>query len=120
MRVLFDQGTPVPLRAFLPGYEIATTFERGSATLSNGELLYAAETDGFDILITTARNLGYQLNLSKRRIAILALSTTNWPRIRDAGNLVLEAVRTACGWVRRNRYPMTPNPAFQRTACGRR
>ena len=29
MRILFDQGTPVPLRTFLVGHEVETAFERG-------------------------------------------------------------------------------------------
>ena len=38
MRVLFDQGTPVPLRRYLEGHEVRTAFEQGWATLGNGEL----------------------------------------------------------------------------------
>jgi glycerophosphoryl diester phosphodiesterase len=43
VRVLFDQGTPEPLRHSLTQYEIATAFERGWSKLKNGELLDAAE-----------------------------------------------------------------------------
>ena len=52
MRVLFDQGTPVPLRNYLPEYKVATAAEMGWSTLSNGELLDAAERE-FDLLVTT-------------------------------------------------------------------
>ncbi len=37
--------------------------------LANGELLDAAEADGFDVLVTTDTNLRYQQNLAGRRIA---------------------------------------------------
>jgi hypothetical protein len=29
MRILFDQGTPVPLRSFLATHEVSTAFEMG-------------------------------------------------------------------------------------------
>ena len=35
--------------------------------LKNGDLLDAAEREGFEVLITTDRNLQYQQNLNSRR-----------------------------------------------------
>jgi hypothetical protein len=70
VRVLFDQGTPVPLRNYLPEYKVATAAEMGWSTLSNGELLDAAERE-FDLLVTIDQALRTQQNLSKRKIAIL-------------------------------------------------
>lgn len=84
MRILFDQGTPVPLRQHLSSHDVATAFELGWSRIANGELLARAEVEGFDVLITTDRNLRYQQNLSSRRIAILVLTTTSWPRIQQA------------------------------------
>ncbi len=43
MRILFDQGTPVPLRQHLNRHVVDTAFERGWSALSNGELLDVAE-----------------------------------------------------------------------------
>ena len=60
MRILFDQGTPVPLRDSLPQHEVSTTYERGWSTLRNGELLDAAEREGYAILVTTDSNLRHQ------------------------------------------------------------
>ena len=71
MRILFDQGTPVPLRTALSRHFVQTAYERGWHALSNGELLQAAETAGFDLLVTTDQNLRHQQNLADRRIAIL-------------------------------------------------
>jgi hypothetical protein len=81
MKILFDQGTPVPLRHALAGHAISTAFEMGWATLENGDLLRAAETS-FDAFITTDQNLRYQQNLAGRRLAILVLPTTSWPMIQ--------------------------------------
>lgn len=83
MKILFDQGTPVPLRRHLHPHVVDTADERQWATLQNGDLLSAAEDDGYHVLITTDQNLRYQQNLSERKIGVLVLCTTSWPRIRD-------------------------------------
>ena len=46
MRILFDQGTPVPLRRSLAGHLVSTAFELGWATVSNGDLIRLAEQEG--------------------------------------------------------------------------
>ncbi len=95
MRVLFDQGTPVPLRRFLSRHEVATAYERGWSRLKNGDLLDIAEKDGFDVLVTTDTNLKYQQNLATRRIAVVVLGSTSWPRIRMVATEVVQAVDAA-------------------------
>ena len=82
MRILFDQGTPVPRRDFLPGHTIETAYERRWDKLSNGDLLTAAGSDGFELFITTDQNLRYQQKLDGRKITILVLPTTRWPEIQ--------------------------------------
>jgi hypothetical protein len=57
MKILFDQGTPVPLRASLAGHEVSTAYEQGWQSLSNGELIRAADEATFDALLTTDKNL---------------------------------------------------------------
>lgn len=95
MRVLFDQGTPVPLRESLTGHEVSTAYERGWATLKNGDLLDVAERDGFEVLVTTDKNLKHQQDLHARSIAIVVLTTTSWPRIRREVSAVARAVNGA-------------------------
>lgn len=72
-----------------------TAREEGWSTLENGDLLGAAESAGFAVLLTTDQNLQYQQNLSRRKIAIVVLSTTSWPRIRKVAHLAREAVDAA-------------------------
>ena len=91
MRILFDQGTPAPLREELTGHEVATAFEMRWSTLANGDLLAAAEPT-FDLLITTDQNLDYQQNRAGRRLAILVLTTTSWPRIKRHAAAIVAAV----------------------------
>ena len=81
MKILFDQGTPLPLKRNLSKHAVATAFEKGWSKLTNGDLLAKAENE-FDLLVTTDQNLRYQQNLKGRRIAILVLPTANWPKIQ--------------------------------------
>ncbi len=91
MRILFDQGTPVPLRRYLAGHAVSTAFELGWSALSNGDLLAAAEGK-FALLITTDQNLRYQQNLTGRTLAILVLPTTSWPEIQKRVHLIISSV----------------------------
>jgi predicted nuclease of predicted toxin-antitoxin system len=92
MKLLFDQGTPVPLRRYLLKHIAETAYERGRNDISNGELLKLAESEDFDALITTDQNLRYQQNLSGRKIAIAVLMTTSWPRIRKHVTTITQIV----------------------------
>jgi hypothetical protein len=91
VRILLDQGTPAPLRRALAGHSVATAYEEGWDTLSNGELLAAAERS-FDAFVTTDQNLPYQQNLTGRRLAILVLPTTSWPRLQPHAAAIAAAV----------------------------
>ena len=82
MLVLFDQGTPVPIRPFLVGHIVKTAAEQGWSTLSNGNLLNTAEAAGFEILVTTDKNFAHQQNLQGRKIAIVVLGNQQWPVLR--------------------------------------
>ena len=93
MRILFDQGTPVPLRRFLSGHTVATAYERGWSRVTNGDLMRLAEQAGDELLITTDMSLRYQQNLQGRRLAILVLTTTSWPRIRQATEPIVAAIK---------------------------
>lgn len=92
MKILFDQGTPVPLRRYLPEHTIDTAYERGWSELSNGNLLAMAEQDNYELLITTDRNLRYQQNLTDRQIAIVVLLSTSWPRIQQQTDRIQSVV----------------------------
>ena len=71
MLILFDQGTPVGIRNSLPEHVVKTAYEQGWSTLLNGDLLSAAEREGFQVLLTADKNLPYQQNLAGRKIAIV-------------------------------------------------
>jgi predicted nuclease of predicted toxin-antitoxin system len=92
VKILFDQGTPVPLRKHLAEHEVFTAFEKAWSHLQNGELLQQAEEEGFEVLVTTDQNLRYQQNLQERKIAIVVLMTTSWPKIQKIIVAVVESI----------------------------
>ena len=79
MRILFDQATPLPLRAYLDKHEVRTASQQNWATFKNGDLLTAAEAAGFEVLLTTDKNLRYQQNLKDRKIAVVVLGLRRFP-----------------------------------------
>jgi hypothetical protein len=95
MRILFDQATPVPLRPYLADHTVRTAAEEGWDRLRNGDLLSAAEAAGFDLLLTTDRNMQYQQNIAGRKIAVVILSRQQWPQLRPHVQLVVDAVNAA-------------------------
>lgn len=95
MRILFDQATPVPIRPFLTGHTVRTAAQQGWDKLRNGDLLSAAEAAGFDILLTTDKNMRYQQNLTGRRISVVILGRQQWPHLRPHVQRVVEAVDAA-------------------------
>lgn len=82
MRILFDQGTPVPLRRHLPSHQVVTVYELAWSTLQNGALIARAAEAGFEVLVTTDQNLKYQQNLPERHLAVVVLLSTSWPKIQ--------------------------------------
>ena len=95
MLILFDNGTPAPLRLALEGHVVVEAMERGWDRLVNGELIAAAEAAGFDLLITTDKNIRYQQNLAGRRIAFVVLGNHQWPVLRRYVERVVIAVNAA-------------------------
>jgi hypothetical protein len=82
MLILFDNGTPAPLRYALEGHVIVEAMERGWDRLTNGDLIAAAEAAGFEVLLTTDKNMRYQQNLAGRKIAFVVLGNQQWPILR--------------------------------------
>ena len=94
MHVLFDHSTPGPLSRFLPGHAITKAKDHGWDTLSNGDLLAAAEDAGFNVFVTADKNIRYQQNLEGRRIAIV-VSTPQWPLLKLHVEKVAAAINAA-------------------------
>ena len=82
MLVLFDHSVRAPLVPYLIGHTVTEARTRGWDTLSNGDLLVEAERAGFAVFVTADKNIRYQQNLSGRKIAVVVLSTPQWPLVR--------------------------------------
>jgi hypothetical protein len=91
VKVLFDHGTPVPLRHALDKHVVSTAYEMGWSTLDNRSLLKMAEKE-FDVLVTTDQSIRFQQNLAGCHLAVLVLPTTSWPKIQAHLNLVTQAL----------------------------
>lgn len=87
MRILLDECIDQRFRLLLAGHDCQTAGYANLAGLKNGALLTAAESAGFEILITTDQEIPYRQNLSTRRISIVVLcAPTN--RLADLQPLV--------------------------------
>ena len=95
MRILFDHGTPRPIARYLKAHVVVEAKAEGWDRYSNGALLDAAEAGAFEILLTTDKNMQYQQNLQKRKIAIVVLGVGRWRPIKPAIQRVVEAVDAA-------------------------
>ncbi|BDC51491.1 hypothetical protein F183_A38070 [Bryobacterales bacterium F-183] len=73
MKILLDECVDQKLRNLFVGHDCQTAAYAKLAGLKNGVLLAAAESAGFEIMITTDQEIPYQQNLGQRRIAILIL-----------------------------------------------
>ncbi|MBI2802204.1 MAG: hypothetical protein HYX63_18295 [Gammaproteobacteria bacterium] len=95
MRVLFDQATPVPIRTYLDQHIVSTAAQQGWDKFKNGDLLAAAEAAGFDVLLTTDKNMRYQQNLKGRKIAVVVLGRQQWPQLLLHVLRIVEGVNAA-------------------------
>jgi len=106
MRVLFDHGTPRAIARSLQKHEVKEAKSQGWDTLSNGDLLNAAEAAGFDVLLTNDKNLPFQQNLKGRRLAIVVPSNNKWPNVSRR----LEAIAAAIDAATRGSYTVVDIP----------
>jgi hypothetical protein len=98
VRVLIDHNLPHKLRASLGTlgeHDIVTASYMGWSDLKNGELLRAAEENGIDVFVMGDQSLVYEQNLTGHRPAILALSTNNWPIVKNHVPQILAAIDSA-------------------------
>jgi putative NIF3 family GTP cyclohydrolase 1 type 2 len=95
MLILFDNGTPRGLARFLSGHMVEEARARGWEELANGELIDAAERAGFDLIVTTDKNIRYQQNLRARKIALVVLEHSQWPMVKLVAENIVAAVNSA-------------------------
>jgi predicted nuclease of predicted toxin-antitoxin system len=94
VKVLLDENLPHRLRQKLGSHEVFTVSYLGWAGLKNGELLKAAEDDGFGVFITGDQTISYEQNFAGRRIAVLVLSTIDRDILKSNAPLIVAALGT--------------------------
>jgi hypothetical protein len=110
VKVLFDQNTPRPLARFLIKHEVFPAADKGWERLKNGDLLNAAEADGFGAMVTAEKNLAYQQNLTGRHRALVILPFGRWPKVKPYFDEIVEAVDNAESGSNREIAPVKSRP----------
>jgi hypothetical protein len=116
MLVLFDNGTPRTLaRHLIDHHTVTEARARGWEELENGELLKAAEDAGFEVLVTTDKNISYQQNLTSRKIALVVLGAGRWSLVKPHVAQVVSAIHAATpGGYCEVEIPLPPKKPFTR------
>jgi hypothetical protein len=92
MKILFDNGVPKPIALSLVGHEIAYARKIDWHELKNGDLILQAEEAGYELLLSTDKNIRYQQNLTRRKIAIVVLGNQQWSNVRLHLDRIVAAV----------------------------
>ena len=71
------------MRPRKPGHLVVWAGTSAWGRLENGELLAAAERNGYQVLVTADQNIWYQQNNAKRVISLVVLSTNYWPAVQN-------------------------------------
>ena len=115
MRIILDHSTPYRLAPHIHGHSVSTAAELGWDRLTNGDLLAATETAGFDLLLTADKNMSCQQNLKGRRIALIVLGNSPWPVFRLHIDAIGAAVNLATtGSFVEVEIPLPPKKPFTR------
>ena len=86
---------PRGLAASLRSHEVTEARKLNWERISNGALLKLAEEAGFDLLVTTDKNVSYQQNLADRNISIVVLGQSPWWLVRQHLVAIVAAVNAA-------------------------
>jgi hypothetical protein len=95
MLILFDNGTPRGRARFLIAHSVEVARSLGWEEPANGDLIDAAEQAGFEVKVTTDKNIQYQQNLKARKIALVVLEHSQWPMVKLVAGTIVAAVNAA-------------------------
>ena len=111
----WNNNVPIGVRRFLAGHEVRTIVEMNWPPQSqNGELLKAAESAAFDVLVTSDQNIRYQQNLTGRKLALVVLGSNIWPVVRNHAAAIAVAVdQSKSGSYQFIEMPLPPRPRIR-------
>lgn len=83
MRVLLDHNVDRKFARLLPEHEVSHAYKMGWAGLVNGQLIAAADREGFDVMITADKSMQHQQTIATRKTCIIVLNSLfiTWPHI---------------------------------------
>lgn len=96
MKILLDECLPLNFRHTFPDHEVHTAQWAGFKGLTNGELLSAAESAGYEVLLTGDNGIGHQQRLPGRNIAIIVVrgETNRLDDLQRFAGAIHNALRT--------------------------
>jgi predicted nuclease of predicted toxin-antitoxin system len=93
MKILLDECLPLDFRHSFPTHDVHTAQWAGFKGKKNGDLLRAAESAGYDVLLTVDQGIPRQQSAADRRLSIILVrSRTN--QIEDLLPFVTTILRT--------------------------
>jgi predicted nuclease of predicted toxin-antitoxin system len=92
-KLLLDENLPHNLRRLLGTHKVFTVAFLGWAGIQNGDLLDAADREGFDVLITSDQGFSHQQRMDGRRLGVLLLPTPDWNVLKDQAPAILQAIQ---------------------------
>ena len=95
MKILLDHNTPQGLRSMMPEHQVHSAAFRGWERLRNGNLLQAANDEGYEMVITCDQSISYQQDLGLYSPTVLTIMSNNWPTIRDNIDRIRQAIPEA-------------------------
>ena len=95
MKILLNHNTPHQLRGLLSDHEVHTAAYLGWSEFENGELLEAAASHGYDVLITCDQGISNEQNLSRYDVTLITIMSGDWTVIRENIGLIQPALETA-------------------------
>ena len=91
MRVMLDECVPVRLKRWLADHQVETVTGIGWSGIKNGRLLQLLVDGGYEVLVTTDKNLEYQQHLPGLPLAVLVLPTNHWKSLQPHQARVMRA-----------------------------
>ena len=92
MRVMLDHCTPATIRHHLPDHQVSTAALMSWQRHQNGDLIAAAEDGGFDTFLTADQSIPYQVNMQRRNIAIVVITSNHGPSVIAQAQAISDAI----------------------------
>ena len=94
MTIFLDESAPKPLAYRLVGHTVESVASMSWHGTQNGKLLKSINAAGFEVFITSDKNMVYQQEMTLYDFATLVLSTNDWKVVRHKVQAIRDALTT--------------------------